>query len=382
MRPTLGYRMLGVVIATGMVFFNAPAVRAEAIDVPADGWHLVQPKDVGLDPAAIKKLVAAIRAGEYSDIHSLLIIRHDQLAVEEYFSGPDERRDTVVGSRPLGNVQFNASTLHDARSVTKSVVSILFGIARSQGAVPGVDTPLLSLFPNYKDLRTPERMKIQLRHVLSMSPGWAWDESSKAYGDPLNSETAMDHQPDRIRYILSQPIVQAPGEKFEYDGGTTVLLASIIEHGTGMPIDRYARKVLFGPLGITHYEWLHYPDGAAIAASGLRLLPRDMAKIGLLYLHKGEWHGQTVVPPSWVTESTTPRVKGDFYGYHWWLGKTSAGIDAVAVGYGGQRVLVDPGQDMVVVITAGLYKDPQQSQITNRILAQCTQAAGAKPDGH
>jgi CubicO group peptidase (beta-lactamase class C family) len=375
-------RTLALAIAAAGVFSNSPAVRAEAATASNDGWHTARPDDVGLDPAAIKKLVAAIRAGEYSDIHSLLVIRHDQLAVEEYFSGPDERRDTVVGSRPLGNVQFNASTLHDGRSVTKSVVSILFGIARSQGTVPGIDTPVLSLFPQYKDLRTPERLKVQLRHLLSMSPGWAWDESSKAYGDPLNSETAMDHQPDRIRYILSQPMVHVPGEKFEYDGGTTVLLASIIEHGTGMPIDRYAQKVLFGPLGITHYEWLHYPDGAPIAASGVRLLPRDMAKIGLLYLHKGNWHGKTVVPASWVTESTTPHVPGDFYGYHWWLGKTSAGTDAVAVGYGGQRVLVDPGQDMVVVITAGLYKDPQQSQITNRILSQCTEAAGARPDGH
>lgn len=382
MRSRWGFKILAMAIVAGLVFFNAFAARAQASTTSSGEWHLVSPKDVGLDSGAIEKLVAAIRAGQYSDIHSLLVIRHDQLAVEEYFSGPDERRDTVVGSRPLGNVQFSATTLHDGRSVTKSVVSILFGIARSQGAVPGVDTQLFSLFPQYKDLRTPERMKIQLRHVLSMSPGWAWDESSKAYGDPLNSETAMDHQPDRIRYILSQPIVQAPGEKFEYDGGTTVLLASIIEQGTGMPIDRYAQKVLFGPLGITNYEWLHYPDGAAIAASGLRLLPRDMAKIGLLYLHKGDWHGKAVVPASWVTESTTPHVPGDFYGYQWWLGKTSAGIDAVAVGYGGQRVLVDPGQDMVVVITAGLYKDPQQSQITNRILSQCTEAAGAKPDAH
>lgn len=144
-------RMLAVAVVAGCVFFSSPAIRAEAATASTGGWHLVRPGDVGLDPAAIKKLVAAIRAGEYSDIHSLLVIRHDQLAVEEYFSGPDERRDTVVGSRPLGNVQFNASTLHDGRSVTKSVVSILFGIARSQGAVPGVDTPVLSLFPQYKD---------------------------------------------------------------------------------------------------------------------------------------------------------------------------------------------------------------------------------------
>jgi CubicO group peptidase (beta-lactamase class C family) len=373
--------MLVAGIAAGALF-NAPALCAQAPSASVDSGHLASPKDVGIDSAAIAKLVAAIRAGEYSDIHSLLVIRHDQLAVEEYFAGPDERRDVVVGSRPLGNVQFNAGTLHDARSVTKSVVSILFGIARSQGAVPGVDTPLFGLFPQYKDLRTPQRMKVQLRHVLSMSPGWAWDESSKAYGDPLNSETAMDHESDRIRYILSRPMVQGPGEKFEYDGGTTVLLASIIEHGTGMPIDRYAQRFLLDPLGITNYEWLHYPDGAAIAASGLRLLPRDMAKIGLLYLHKGDWHGKSIVPGSWVAESTSPHVPGDFYGYHWWLGKTSAGMDAVAVGYGGQRVLVDPGQDMVVVMTAGLYNDPQQSQIANRILSQCTQAAGASSEGH
>jgi CubicO group peptidase (beta-lactamase class C family) len=256
------------------------------------------PAAAELDPLALERLSEDIRAGKYPGIHSVLILRDGKLVREDYFEGEDERRGDS-----LGTVRFDADTLHDARSVTKSVVSALFGAAMAEGAIDDIDTPLLDYFPEYADLRTPERMAIRLRHVLSMTSGIQWDESSRPYGDPLNSESAMDRAADPYRYVLEQPLSTEPGATWEYSGGDTMLLSRIIERATGEDLEAFARRALFKPLGIERYEWLRYPGGAPIAASGLRLLPRDMARIGQMYLDAGRWRDTQVLPPSWVRES-------------------------------------------------------------------------------
>ena len=347
------------------------AVTAQV--VARDELPRAAPETVGIDGAAIAKLVADIRAGKYSNVHSLLVLRSGKLVTEEYFQGDDERR-----GQPLGNVRFDAATLHDLRSVSKSVTSALFGIAMSSGAIRDIDAPVLSYFPEYRDLQTPERLRIRLRDVLSMTSGLEWDEDSRPYGDPLNSETAMDAADDRYRYVLSRPIAAPPGERFRYSGGDTMLLAAVIERATKQRLSKYAEQVLFRPLGIERYEWISYPDGTPIAASGLRLQPRDMAKFGLLYLQRGEWHGAQVVPEAWVKASTTPHAKVSDrpfgfqnYGYQWWLG--TARDDAhtpwiMAVGYGGQRIMLIPSRDLVMVITAGMYRNRAQTDITFEVL--------------
>lgn len=330
-------------------------------------------ESVAIDGAAIAKLVADIRAGKYSNLHSLLVLRSGKLVTEEYFQGDDERR-----GRALGTVRFDATTLHDLRSVSKSVTSALFGIAMASGAIRDLDAPVLSYFPDYPDLQTPERMRIRLRDVLSMTSGLEWDEDSKPYGDPLNSETAMDAAGDRYRFVLSRPIAAAPGERFRYSGGDTMLVAAVIERATKQRLSKYAAQVLFGPLGIERHEWITYPDGTPIAASGLRLLPRDMAKFGLLYMQHGKWRGTQVVPEAWVDASTSVQAKisdrpfgFQNYGYQWWLG--TARDDAhtpwiMAVGYGGQRIMLIPSRELVLVMTAGLYRSRAQTDITFEVL--------------
>jgi CubicO group peptidase (beta-lactamase class C family) len=331
------------------------------------------PESVGIDGGALAKLADAIRAGKYSNIHGLLVVRSGKLVAEEYFSGDDERR-----GQKLGNVRFDAGTLHDLRSVTKSVTSALFGIAVASGAIRDLDAPVLSYFPEYQDLRTPERLQIRLRDLLSMASGLEWDEASRPYGDPLNSETAMDAASDRCRYVLSRPIAARPGEKFRYSGGDTLLLAAVIERATKLRLDKYAEQVLFGALGIERYEWISYPDGTPIAASGLRLLPRDIAKFGLLYLQRGQWHGTQVVPESWVKASATAQVRVSDrpfgfqnYGYQWWLGAARNEAHTpwiMAVGHGGQRIMLIPSLDLVLVMTAGMYGNRAQTDITFEIL--------------
>jgi CubicO group peptidase (beta-lactamase class C family) len=330
-------------------------------------------ESVGIDGPAIAKLVADIRAGKYSNVHSLLVLRSGKLVIEEYFQGEDERR-----GQSLGNVRFDAATLHDLRSVSKSVTSALFGIALGSGAIRDLDAPVLSYFPEYRDLQTPERLRIRLRDVLSMTSGLEWDEDSRPYGNPENSETAMDAASDRYRFVLSRPIAAAPGERFRYSGGDTMLVVAVIERATKQRLSKYAEQVLFRPLGIEHHEWITYPDGTAIAASGLRLLPRDMAKFGLLYMQRGQWRGTQVVPEAWVQASTSVQAKisdrpfgFQNYGYQWWLG--TARDDAhtpwiMAVGYGGQRIMLIPSRDLVMVMTAGMYRSRAQTDITFEVL--------------
>jgi CubicO group peptidase (beta-lactamase class C family) len=331
------------------------AVTAQV--VARDELPRAAPESVGIDGAAIATLVADIRAGKYSNIHSLLVLR---------------------SGKPLGNVRFDAGTLHDLRSVSKSVTSALFGIAMSSGAIRDIDAPVLSYFPEYQDLQTPQRLRIRLRDVLSMTSGLEWDEDSRPYGDPLNSETAMDAASDRFRYVLSRPIATPPGERFRYSGGDTMLLAAVIERATQQRLSNYAEQVLFRPLGIERYEWITYPDGMPIAASGLRLQPRDMAKFGLLYLQRGQWRNSQLIPEAWVKASTSVQAKisdrlfgFQSYGYQWWLG--SARDDAhtpwiMAVGFGGQRIMLIPSRDLVMVMTAGMYRNRAQTDITFEVL--------------
>ncbi len=326
------------------------------------------------DQGMLAALARDIRAGRYANIHALVVMRHGRIAWEQYFRGPDERRGA-----PVGDVTFGPNVLHDCRSVTKSIVSILFGIAVAEGRIPNLDAPVLDYFPEFADLRTPDRLAIRLRHVLAMSSGFQWDESSRPYGDPSNSETAMDGAGNRLRYVLERPIAVPPGERWTYNGGNTQLLATIIERATGMDIDRYAEHALFRPLGIGRHEWLRYPDGKAIAASGLRLRPRDMARIGQLYLQRGRWNGRQIVPETWVNESLSPQVRIadrplglQRYGYQWYLGTARIGERylpySAAIGWGGQRVVIMPELDMVMVLTAGMYGDRRQSDIAFEIL--------------
>jgi CubicO group peptidase (beta-lactamase class C family) len=355
-----------------LLFFGILSLfsRPCAVAVESDDWQTVTPSAVGLDQNMLETLVGKIRHGDFGNIHSLLITRNGKLAVEEYFQGPDEHRGESVG-----NVTFSAKDLHDLRSVTKSVVSALFGIALASDHSRGIDDPIVSYFPQYKDLQTPDRLAIRLRDLLSMTAGWDWSEDL-SYQDPRNSETRMDAAPDRYRFILEQPMAARPGQQFTYNGGCTALLAAVIARWTSLPLDKYAEQVLFQPLHISQYEWIKDASGTPIAASGLRLRPRDLLKFGQLYLNKGKWNGAQIIPESWVEESLTPHatVRDEFkYGYQWWLLADAKGTNqqivwGAAYGNGGQRIWLIPSANLAVVITAGLYNDPNGRQILPRLL--------------
>jgi len=330
--------------------------RPPAID---DGWQTATLDDVKVDRSGIERMTDAIRREPAWNIHAVLIERDGRLVYEEYFAGEDERR----GAR-LGLVAFDRDTMHDLRSMTKSVVSALVGIAAGAGAIRSLDAPQVDFFPEYSDLQTPERRRITLRHALSMSAGLDWNESV-SYRDPQNTETAMDHSEDPLRYVLGRPIVAAPGEQWRYNGGLTQLLAAVVQRTTGTPLQAYAQSALFDRLGISRVEWLGRLAGLPSAASGLRLRPRDAAKFGSLYLHRGQWAGRQIVPADWVEQSTRRQMttggpRSDGYSYQWWDMCLPAGwwsaVDAhTAVGNGSQRIFVMPALNAVVTMFAGRY---------------------------
>jgi CubicO group peptidase (beta-lactamase class C family) len=361
-----------------------PAAAAAACGVPAardDGWAVARPEDEGLDPGLLCGLAQRLQAPERPNLHAVLVVRHGRLVFEHYAAGEDES-----WGRPLGRVEHGPDDLHDQRSVSKSVTALLAGIAIGRGLIAGVDEPVTGFFPEYADLRTPERDRILLRHLLAMSTGLEWDEERHPYGDPLNSETGMSRSAEPYRFALEQPVVAPPGTRYKYSGGATALLAKIVAKAAGEPLEEFARTALFEPLGITAFEWRRLRNGDVAAASGLRLRPRDMAKIGQLVLQGGAWNGRQVVPATWIREMTTPKVTGQgafLYGYQWWLGRSFvAGRElswAAAVGLGGQRIFVVPDLDLVAVVTAGLYRDRTQMGETLGVLNHAVLPAALKP---
>ncbi|MFD2356796.1 serine hydrolase domain-containing protein [Nonomuraea ferruginea] len=186
-----------------------------------------------------------------------------------------------------------AGTPHDVRSITKSVVALLYGIALESGLVPDPGERLLDQFPAHRDLADAA---LTVEHALTMTLGLEWDESVP-YTSAANSEIAMEEAPDRYRYVLERPIVEEPGTRWSYCGGATALLGGIIARGAGRPLDEYARQVLFEPLGIGAFEWTKGADGVPLAAAGLRLTPRDLAAIGVMVLRGGRRCGAGELAP-------------------------------------------------------------------------------------
>ena len=326
---------------------------------PVFAWAQATPDTAGVSPDLATRLDQGVKSGEFANLHFVFVARRGQKLFERYFEGSDERWGTS-----LGRVAFDASTLHDVRSVSKSVVGLLYGVALAEGKVPALDTPLLDAFPAYADLAGDERRRsIRISHALTMTMGLEWNEDLP-YNDPRNSEIAMERSKDRYRYVLERPIVAAPGERWRYCGGATAILGHLIAKGAGVPLLDYAREKLFTPMGIDQVEWTPGFNGESAAASGLRMRAPDLARIGQLLLQGGEWNGRPLVSKEWVAQSLAPRVpafEGLHYGYHWYAAQQKQGGPVhMAIGLGGQRLIVVPAQELVYVIFMGNYTRADQ----------------------
>ena len=326
----------------------------------------------GIDAGKIGRIGPWLDAWEEAHVHAVLVVRHGVTVYERYFAGADEHWDGT----DLGRVVYHKARRHDLRSITKSVVSLLVGIARDQGVIGDLNSPVFAFFPEHADLWTPDKDAITVRHLLTMSAGLEWNEEVPP-DHPDNSDDCMTLSPDPCRYVLQQRLTTTPGRTFNYSGGATTLLAEILKRTTGCAIDRLAADCLLGPLGIDDLEWERFANGDPIAASGLKLRPRDLAKLGRLVLSGGVWNGRQIVSAAWLTQSMQAQIsaQGRFqYGYHWWIGRSSARGRIVewvaAFGYGGQRLYVIPACGLAVVVMCGLYNDPALERSIGAILLE------------
>jgi CubicO group peptidase (beta-lactamase class C family) len=348
-----------------------------------DGWQIATPESVGMSKAALCPMVKWLAESKRDNVHAVLVVRHGKLVFEQYFTGADEHL-----GRSVGDVTFAPTVRHDERSVSKSIVALVMGIAIDRGWIKSIDAPVFSFFPEYANLATPEKNRITIRDLLTMSSGIEWHEEDVPYTSPDNSEIIMEESSDLLRAALAPPMVAAPGQIWNYNSGSTELLGAILKNATGKGVDELAATLLFAPLGITDFTWYKHTNGGPHAAGGLRLRPRDLAKIGQLILQRGSWNGTQIVPAAWIDEATAPHLMGEalfFYGYQFWLGRSLVNGQEIqwpaAVGLGGQRLFIMPSLDLVVVVNSGMYTSPRQGivplEILNRYVMESLEVGAA-----
>jgi CubicO group peptidase (beta-lactamase class C family) len=313
------------------------------------------------------------------NLHGVVVARGARIVLERYFEGEQNSWGKLLGRTKLGPI-----TLHNLYSVTKSIVALVYGVALAEGKVPPPDAPLYEQFSEYKGLveADPRRKERTIAHALTMTLGLQWDEILIPYSDPKNDEIGMEMAKDRYRFILERRVIGPPGKRWLYSGGATTLIGHIIAKGTGRPLPDYARTALFDPLGLGPTDWISNKDtwvaakygpgdGEPVAASGLRMTTRDLARIGQFVLDNGVAGGRQILPSQWLAECLAPRVSVDEqrrYGYQWYVGDFEYGsreqprLDrwVGCFGQGGQRLFVMPDLALVVAVNAGNYGTPDQ----------------------
>nr|WP_040674902.1 serine hydrolase [Paenibacillus terrigena] len=235
---------------------------------------------------------------------------------------------------------------HKVNSITKSVLSALYGIAIQQGYIENEDVPISNYFSEIDDTKNG----ITIRHLLTMSSGLKW-----------SGNEAMIPTKDWVKFILEQPVESEPGKQMNYSCGNSHLLSAILQKATKMNTVDFAKKNLFLPLGIHDFNWFQDAQGIAIGGFGLRMKIEDMLKFGVLYSQNGEWNSKQLIPAGWIEKSTNNNsVAESLYGYHWWI-MNSKNVDCeedktyYAMGMGGMRgqyIFVNQERRLVTVFTS------------------------------
>lgn len=310
-----------------------------------DGWETSDLPAQQIKQGPIHGLVENLQSNAHN-IHSFLIVRNNKLVLEAYFSG------------------WHRERLHALRSASKTFVSTLVGIAIDQGRLINTDLKVFDYFPEYGNLNTGFKKNIELKHVLTMTSGLQWDETTYPSDDKRNDESEFDQSEKRLQYLFNKPMSGVPGTSFVYNSALPVLQSALIQKATGFPLEQFAGQFLFEPLGITNYYWRKNPEDGLINAIGpLFLGSRDMAKLGQLFLDKGKWKGRQIISSNWVEAATTTYIGDETrqtgYGYNWWTARYRIGNSIVrtyfAQGSGGQYIFVVPDYHAVIVFTGGNY---------------------------
>jgi CubicO group peptidase (beta-lactamase class C family) len=334
-----------------------------------DGWTISTPAAEGLKQDLIDQ--ALVNSANNEKLDALIIIRNGKLVAERYANG------------------YGPDKLHKVWSITKAITATVTGIAVDRGAIGSVAEPMHRYMPDYP-MPAGSLKEISIEHLLTMQSGFEWTE----LGGPGSPGYELPYSSDWISFALKQPH-SAPGKRFEYNTGSYMFFAPIIKNATGMQAAEYAKTYLFEPLGITHYQWdkqsefwtktkgdelkgarepgtIKYSDSFAAftnTGSGLHMRPRDMAKIGQLYLDKGKWNGKQILSEEWVDKATKGHYDNTAYGYGWRLMSYETGGKMYsayfASGFGQQSIIVIPELQMVVVFAQNHYDSmPEGNRMT------------------
>ncbi|WP_280150604.1 serine hydrolase [Piscinibacter sp. XHJ-5] len=308
---------------------------AAAVDRPwpTVDWPVSAPEAEGVDSTALASL---IDFGAASEMDSLLVARHGSIVLEAHYA------------------PFRAGMRHAVHSATKGVIGTLAGIALHQGLLPRLDQPIVELFGDRRIASLDERKKaITVQHLLDMTSGIDWQEPLS--GAPRTA-IEMERSADWQQFVLDRPMARAPGEAFDYNSGNSQLLSALVGRVAGRSARGYAEEALFKPLGIRDLAWRQDPQGVSTGGYGLYLQPRDMAKIGHLYLRDGVWDGRRLLPRGWVDS-----IRGSLidmrlggvtpfrYANGWWVLPEYGAY--MAAGYHRQLIVVMPALDAVAVTT-------------------------------
>jgi CubicO group peptidase (beta-lactamase class C family) len=317
---------------------------------PIEQFTIVPAAEVGMDAVILKRAVDTLPAPEVHKLSSMIVLRHGKPVIEQYWG------------------RYTKNHLHDMRSATKSITSLMLGISIDKGMLPGVDQPmrthLASSYPGAPALQ-PD---ITLKHLLTMRSGLACDDWNA--GSPGN-ENKMYGSGDWVQFFLNLPVAAAPDTQTHYCTGGVVALGRVIAESSKRKVPDFASEYLFGPLQVAGARWAEF-DGKRQTDTGghLYMRPRDMAKIGQLVLQKGKWEGVQLVSEAWIAESTRVHTRylsnNRRYGYLWWIqpvGYKDRMIDVhFADGNGGQLIMVVPELDLVAVFTGENYNSSKAEQ--------------------
>ncbi len=331
MKQTL---LLFIVIPIVAIYWNIGLAGDEQPDFwPTKGWRTASPESQGVDSKLLVDMLETIWEHDYA-IDSVMVIRNGYIVLDAYGS------------------HFKVDDKHHIQSCSKSVISVLVGIAIDQGYIKDVNQPLLPFFRKHaaKNL-DGNKQAMSLEHLLTMTHGW---ECNDLYTMSCLSDLSCGG--GWVQLMLDLPVVDVPGTRFNYCNGATFLLSAILQEQTGMNALSFAKMHLFTPLGISDVHWSSSPHGITAGYNGLHMQPRDMAKIGYLYLKNGMWDGRQIISSQWVKASTKKHMTTNAgfcpgYGYQWWI--VSPGI-YTAIGAQGQYIMVAPEKNMLTVFTGSL----------------------------
>ena len=352
-----------------------------ATTLPAQGrasfeWPTAAGAAPGVNHRTLDSIHTEIRRGDYGFVDRFLVIHRGRIVADHRYAHDFDRvyGDSARVKNPLNasdltgpynyfnpwwHPTYRRGDLHTLQSVTKTITSIVIGVATTRGDFPSLDTPVLAFFDTSKVRNIDARkQRMTVRHLLTMTGGLDWNENLP-YIDPRNNAVVMEASHDWVEYTINLPMGREPGASFNYSSGETQLLSHIFRRATGVDIEEYAARHLFAPLGITRWFWKRTPIGLIDTEGGLYLEAKDLARLWYLFLRDGVWQGQRVISSDWVRASVTPvvpvanRPGAAQYGLKWWLyqlpGASAGTFIWSGSGFGGQLPMAFPDRDLVVV---------------------------------